>query len=93
MQTGGQMEAISQLSPLDGLYPHFDARCSIHCTAMRQHCPKRNAHDQYLKGGRKKTAFAGRFFCKPQFAAGAWHISRTTLAWTHNIKLCPSMQR
>ena len=30
---------------------------------------------------RKKTAFAGRFFCKPQLAAETWCISRTTLAW------------
>jgi hypothetical protein len=60
---------------------------------MWQQCPKRNAHDQDPNDRRKKTAFAGRFFCKPQLAAETWCISRTTLAWGHHIKLCLSLQR
>jgi hypothetical protein len=58
---------------------------STHCATMWQQCPKRNAHDQDPNDRRKKTAFAGRFFCKPQLAAETWCISRTTLAWGHHI--------
>ena len=70
----------------------FDARGSIHCAVIRR-SPKRCAPGQNQNAWRKKTAFAGRFFRKPQLAAVAWYVSRTTLAWGHSIKLCLSLQR
>jgi hypothetical protein len=70
----------------------FDARGSIHC-AENRHSPKRSAPGQNLNAWRKKTAFAGRFFRKPQLATEAWCISWTTLACIHLMNLRPSLQR